>query len=47
MKNVRPWAIALIFSLSGVAVFGLLCLTIIHFEEGSLQIYFEAPGGLG
>lgn len=46
MKKPPVWALALILPLSGISVVGLLCLTAIHFQEGNLQLRFEAPGGL-
>lgn len=46
MSKLPAWTIALILSLSGVSVFGLLCLTVIQFQEGNLRIRFEAPGGI-
>lgn len=46
MNKPTMWAIALILSLSGVSVFGLLCVTAVQFQEGNLQIRFEGPGGI-
>lgn len=46
MNRPPAWMLALIFSLSGISVFGLLCLTAVHFQGGNFRIYFEGPGGL-
>jgi hypothetical protein len=44
MTKLQSWAIAL--PVSAVVVFAMLCLTVVRFQDGTLRIYFEAPGGI-
>jgi hypothetical protein len=44
MTRLNIWTIA--FPVSAITAFALLCLTVIRFQDGTLHIYFEAPGGI-